>query len=208
MCTQNTQEKSQKKAKSSSRSCCPWFLGIVLLLGAIGGLLAYDTQRNDGVFEKSATGKFLKDAGALPYVETAWFKSLSSSARGFQWAETNVPIYVNKTCVVLKPYGDFLIDLSIVGLNAAKNGWTVTKEYVVAKTPAVVSFVSTYYTIFIVVFNTKISGLWLFEYNFIFSIRLRTMHQDYRKKLLTDQFPRGKSFLVQVRLFTQIALIF
>lgn len=142
MCAQNTQEKSQKKTKSSSRSCCPWFFGIILLLASIGGLLAWDTQRNGGVFENSAFGKILKDAGALPYVETAWTKSLSTSARGFQWAETNVPVYVNKTCVVLKPYGEFLKDLSIVGLNAAGNGWTVTKEYVVAKTPAVVSFVS------------------------------------------------------------------
>lgn len=117
-------------------------MGIILLLGAIGGLLAYDTQRNGGIFEKSATGKFLKDTGALPYVETAWTKSLSTSARGFQWAEINVPIYVNKTCVVLKPYGEFLKDLSIIGLNAASNGWVVTKEYFIAKTPAVVSFVS------------------------------------------------------------------
>lgn len=112
------------------------------MLGVIGGLLAYDTQRNDGVFERSAAGKFLKDTGALPYVEVAWTKTLSTSARGFQWAEVNVPIYANKTCHVLKPYGEFLKDLGIVGFNAAKNGWTVTKAYVVAKTPVVVNFVS------------------------------------------------------------------
>lgn len=113
-----------------------------MLLGAIGGLLAYDTQRNDGVFEKSAAGKFLKDTGALPYVEVAWTKSLSSSARGYQWAEVNVPIYANITYVALKPYGLFLQDLGIVGLNAAKNGWEVSKKYVAAKTPVVVNFVS------------------------------------------------------------------
>lgn len=112
------------------------------MFGAIGGLLAYDTQRNDGVFEKSAAGKFLKDTGALPYVEVAWTKSLSTSARGYQWAEVNVPIYANITYVALKPYGLFLKDLGIVGLNSAKNGWVVTKEYVAAKTPVVVNFVS------------------------------------------------------------------
>lgn len=119
------------------------------MLGAIGGLLAYDTQRNDGVFEKSAAGKFLKDTGALPYVEVAWTKSLSTSARGYQWAEVNVPIYANITYVALKPYGLFLKDLSIVGLNAAKNGWVVTKEYVAAKTPVVVNFVSTVHFYFV-----------------------------------------------------------
>lgn len=112
------------------------------MIATIGGLLAYDTQRNGGVFEKSAAGKFLKDTGALPYVETAWTKSLSTSARGFKWAEANVPVYANQTCVVLKPYAEFLKDLGIVGLNAAKNGWAATKEYVVLKTPVVVEFVS------------------------------------------------------------------
>lgn len=112
------------------------------MLGLTGGLLAYDTQRNDGVFEKSAAGKFLKDTGALPYVEVAWFKTMSSSARGFQWAEVNLPVYANITYVALKPYGLFMKDLGIVGLNSAKNGWEVTKEYVALKTPVVVNFVS------------------------------------------------------------------
>lgn len=140
-----SQEKSQKKGKSQSKSsCCAWFLGSLVLLGAIGGLLAYDTQRNDGIFEKSAAGKFLKDTGALPYVEVAWTKSLSSSARGFQWAEVNVPIYANITYVALKPYGLFLKDLGIVGLNAAKNGYEVSKKYVAAKSPVVVNFIEQY----------------------------------------------------------------
>lgn len=134
--------------KSASKSsCCPYFIGSLLLLGVIGGLLAYDTQRNDGIFEKSAAGKFLKDTGALPYVEVAWTKTLSTSARGFQWAEANVPVYANKTYVALHPYGIFLKDLGIVGLNAAKNGWTVSKEYVATKTPVVVNFVSYYFCI-------------------------------------------------------------
>lgn len=139
---QNPQEKSVKKSKNSSSSCCPWFFGSVLLFGAIGGLLAYDTQRNGGVFEKSAAGKFLKDTGALPYVKVGWTKTLSTSARGYQWAEVNVPVYANKTYTVLKPYGEVAKDLGIIGFNAAKNGWKVTQEYAASKTPVVVNFVS------------------------------------------------------------------
>lgn len=200
---QNTQEKTQKKTKSGSRSCCPWFLGSVLLLGAIGGLLAYDTQRNGGVFEKSATGKFLKDTGALPYVETAWTKSLSTSARGFQWAEANVPVYVNKTCVVLKPYGEFLKDLTIVG-------WTTTKEYVVAKTPVVVKFVSENsidrsQCIKVCAGN---SPTFFFPSLHHHTRRSRAMHLDCPIKLQTCQFQRGRPLLVQAPLFTQIALNF
>lgn len=139
----NLQEKTQKKTKSSS-SLCPWVFGSILVIAAIGGLLAYDTQRNGGKFEQSAFGKVLKDIGALPYVEVAWTKSLSTSARGYQWAEVNVPVYVNKTCVVLKPYAELAKDLGIIGLNAAHKGWLSTKEYVVAKTPVVVNFIEQY----------------------------------------------------------------
>lgn len=136
-----------KKSKSTSGSpCCRYLIGSILLLSIIGGLLAYDTHRNGGVFEKSATGKILKDAGALPYVEVAWTKTLSCSARGFQWAEVNVPVYYNHTYVVLHPYGVFLKDLGIVGLNAAKDGWANTKTYVALKTPIVVAFVSDFRT--------------------------------------------------------------
>lgn len=67
---------------------------------------------------------------------------MSTSARGYQWAEVNVPIYANKTYVVLKPYGEVAKDLGIVGWNAAKNGWKVTQEYAATKTPVVVNFVS------------------------------------------------------------------
>lgn len=116
--------------------------GSILLLSIIGGLLAYDTQRNGGVFEKSAAGKVLKDAGALPYVEVAWTKTLSTSARGVQWAEANLPVYYNHTYVVLHPYGVFVKDLGIVGLNAGKNAWIATKEYVAFKAPSVIATVS------------------------------------------------------------------
>jgi len=140
----NLQEKSQKKTSSGRSSVCPWVFGSILLFGIIGGLLAYDTHRHGGVFEKSAAGNFLKETGALPYVEVAWTKTLSTSARGYQWAEANVPVYVNKTCVVLKPYVAVAKDLGIVGLNAAHKGWLATKDYVAAKTPVVVNFIEQY----------------------------------------------------------------
>lgn len=188
---QPTSDKPQKKAKSTSKSsCCPYFFGILLVLGAIGGLLAYDTQRNDGVFEKSAAGKFLKDTGALPYVEVAWTKSLSTSARGFQWAEANVPVYLNKTIVVLQPYGVVLKDLGIVGLNAAKNGWTVTKEYVATKTPIVANFVSTFFLLRSGFFLHFLMT-WHFDINLI---RLLTWHKRKRLFILTLKKKNNKIF--------------
>lgn len=119
--------------------------------------MAWDTQRNGGVFEKSATGDLLKRAGALPYVEVAYTKTLSNSARGFKWAEAHLPVYANKTYVALQPYGLLAKDLGIVGLNAAKNAWGVSRDYVVAKTPVVTNFVSWIFFLDIVLFCNELS---------------------------------------------------
>lgn len=118
-------------------------MGSLLLSGLIVGLLAWDTNRHGGVFEKTATGDLLKRTGALPYVEVAYIKTLSNSARGFKWAEANVPVYANKSCVALKPYLLVAKDLGVIGLNAGKNAWGLARDYVVAKTPVVTNFVST-----------------------------------------------------------------
>lgn len=117
-------------------------MGSLLLSSLIVGLLAWDTNRHGGVFEKTATGDLLKRTGALPYVEVAYTKTLSNSARGFKWAEANVPVYANKTCVALKPYLLVAKDLGVIGLNAGKNAWGVARDYIVAKTPVVTNFVS------------------------------------------------------------------
>ena len=94
----------KKKNNKKSSSCCFWFIGIIFLIGAISGLLMYDTEINgNGIFEKSATGKFLKNAGALPYVETAWYKTMSCSARAYKWSEKNLPIYYDIISTFLKP---------------------------------------------------------------------------------------------------------
>ncbi|KAG4074769.1 hypothetical protein HA402_006408 [Bradysia odoriphaga] len=140
---QGLQEKSQKKTKSSS-SICPWLFGSFLLIGIISSLLAYDTHIHGGVFAKSATGKFLQQTGTLPYVEVAWTKTMSTSARGYQWAEKNVPVYVNQTCTAVKPYTAFLRDAGIVGWNFVLERCEAVKLVVLEKTPIVVNFIDQY----------------------------------------------------------------
>jgi TMEM214, C-terminal, caspase 4 activator len=83
----------------------------------------------------------LKDVGALPYVETAWTVSMKYSARGFVWAENNLPVYYSKTRVVLEPYVDMSKDLGIIAWNGAGKVWNNTKEIVSTKTPIVTDFV-------------------------------------------------------------------
>jgi TMEM214, C-terminal, caspase 4 activator len=56
---QQLQEKATKKNKGGKNaskstgcsSCCKWTLGIFVLLGAIAGLLTYDTNIHGGKFE-------------------------------------------------------------------------------------------------------------------------------------------------------------
>lgn len=137
------QEKAQKKTKPSS-SICPWIFGSFLLIAVISSLLAYDTHTHGGQFAKSATGKFLQQTGALPYVEIAWTKTMSSSARGYKWAEKNVPVYVNETCTAVRPYTAFLRDAGIVAWNFALDRCEAVKLVVLEKTPVVVNFIEQY----------------------------------------------------------------
>jgi len=137
-----TNEK-QKKTKSTS-SICPWLFGSFVLFVVITGLLAYDTHINGGVFSKSSTGKFLHQTGTLPYVEFAFTKTMSSSARGYQWAEKNVPVYVNETCTAVKPYTDFLRDAGIVAWRFVQGRYEDVKLVVLEKIPIMVNFIDQY----------------------------------------------------------------
>uniref|UniRef100_A0A7G3AYD0 Uncharacterized protein n=1 Tax=Lutzomyia longipalpis TaxID=7200 RepID=A0A7G3AYD0_LUTLO len=144
---QNTQEKTtSKRAEKSSKSSsiCPWILGVFVLLGAIGGIIAYDVHVHGGQFEASSTGKFLKDTGALPYVETVWFTSLSYTARGYQWAEMNVPIFYGKARTALTPYCEFGCELATVVWNKVKQGFSSGCSFVQEKSPVVGNFVDQY----------------------------------------------------------------
>lgn len=138
---QNLQDKANSK-KTGGSSACPWILGSFVLLLSIGGIIAYDTHIHGGVFAKSTVGTLLKDAGALPYVETAWTKSMSTSARGFKWAEKNVPIYAHTTCEFLKPYAELTRDVSILAWNGCIRGAVEVKTYIVNKSPLVINVVS------------------------------------------------------------------
>ncbi|KAJ6648346.1 Transmembrane protein [Pseudolycoriella hygida] len=136
------QEKTQIKAKSCSS--CRWLFGSFLLFVVISSLLAYDTHTHGGVFAKSATGKFLQQTGTLPYVEIAWTKTMSTSARGYKWAEKNVPVYVNETCTAIKPYTIFLRDVGIVAWSVVRDRCEAVKLIILDKTPVVVNFIDQY----------------------------------------------------------------
>lgn len=114
---QGKQVSIAQKSNSSS-NCCPWLFGIFIVIGSIAAAITYDVHKNgNGVFERSATGKLLKDTGALPYIEIATQNTLHYSARGFQWAEVNVPVYYSKTKEIITPYVLFSRDLAKVAWN-------------------------------------------------------------------------------------------
>jgi hypothetical protein len=138
--------KSQKTATTSKScsACCKFFLISFLLCGAIGGFIAWDTNKHNGKFEETSIGQVLKQTGALPHVENAWTVSMKYSAKGYKWSEENVPIYYGKTKQVLAPYVDFSKDLTIVVVNQLKKGWENTKLFVETKTPVVVDFLDQY----------------------------------------------------------------
>uniref|UniRef100_T1DET8 Uncharacterized protein n=1 Tax=Psorophora albipes TaxID=869069 RepID=T1DET8_9DIPT len=143
--------KKSKSAKSNksrpsgpAKLCCSFLLGTFLLFGLTGGLIGFDTYRAGGKFENSHTGQLLKQAGLLPAVEDAWTCTLKHSARGFKWAEENVPVYYQQTSKVVGPYVEFSIDFSKILWNGTKKGFANVKLLVEQKTPVVVDFIEQY----------------------------------------------------------------
>ncbi|XP_030384375.1 uncharacterized protein LOC115631692 isoform X2 [Scaptodrosophila lebanonensis] len=142
----NVQEKSsaqQKKNKQNAAQkkkcgCCKWTLGSILIVALIAGALCYDTEVNGkGVFENSATGKVLKNAGVLPHVQKGWYATMSASARGYKWAEKNVPPYAQPA---IKLGGD----VYKLARNTLCNASTAARTYFTAKWPVVAKFIDQY----------------------------------------------------------------
>lgn len=135
---QTTEQKNKKRC-----GCCKWALGSIVLVALIAGALLYDTEVNGkGVFAKSATGKVLQNAGVLPHVEKGWYFTMSHAARGYKWAEKNLPPYT-------KPFCQMVCDVSKVVRNAACNAFTATKDLFNAKYPVAAEFVSRFRNYFL-----------------------------------------------------------
>lgn len=122
----------------------PWVGASLFLLLAIVGLISYDVSRVNGNFPKSTTGRLLKDVGLLEHTQFAWQKTLSTSARGYIWLETNTPIYYTKTVEFTKPYAELARDVFIVGAKKTGALYENVKEYIALKTPVVVSTIDQY----------------------------------------------------------------
>ncbi|XP_052869149.1 transmembrane protein 214-A [Anopheles cruzii] len=137
--------KGHSKASSSVLSClCKFLFATFLLFGLTGALIGYDTYRSGGKFEASLTGQTLKQAGVLPAVQDGWTCTLKYSARGYKWAEANVPVYYQATSKALGPYVEFSIEFSKVLWNGAKKGVANAKLLVQQKLPVVADFVEQY----------------------------------------------------------------
>lgn len=134
----STQQKKKTAAGKSSSGCCKWFLGSIVLLAVIAGVLHYDTSVNGkGVFANSATGKLLKKGGLLPHVEKTYVVVMTNTARGYKWAEQNVPGY-------MAPVGQLACDMYKLMRNTACSICGMIKDYSVAKWPAVSAALESY----------------------------------------------------------------
>lgn len=144
-------KKKQSSGKANSKSSssvtsvlCKLLLSTFLLFGITGALVGYDTYRAGGKFEASVTGQTLKQAGLLPAVQDAWTCSMKYSARGYKWAEANVPVYYQATSKALGPYVEFSIDFSKVLWNGAKKGFASAKVFATQKLSDAAFYVEQY----------------------------------------------------------------
>ncbi|KAH9631853.1 hypothetical protein HF086_014325 [Spodoptera exigua] len=122
----------------------PWIWASFFLLVGIAGLVSYDVSRAGGNFPKSATGRLLNDLGVLEHSQRAWQKTLSTSARGYLWLETNAPVYYTQTVETCTPYVLLSREFAYVALKKIGVLYTNTKDYVADKTPVVVATIDQY----------------------------------------------------------------
>lgn len=122
----------------------PWLWASFFLLVGIAGLVAYDVSRVGGDFPKSATGKLFKDLGILEHSQKAWQKTLSTSARGYIWLETNAPAYYDQTIETCKPYGQLSKDVFLVTVKKLCLLYCNIHEYITEKGPVVVATIDQY----------------------------------------------------------------
>lgn len=86
----------------------------------------------------------MKDLGILEHSQKAWQKTLSTSARGYIWLETNAPVYYSQTVEFCKPYSQLSKDVFIVAVKKAGVLYDNMKEYAAEKTPLVVATIEQY----------------------------------------------------------------
>ncbi|CAK1550700.1 unnamed protein product [Leptosia nina] len=122
----------------------PWLWAIFILFISTAGLISYDVSRVNGNFPKSATGQLLNDLGLLEHSQTAWQKTLSTSARGYIWLEANVPIYYMQAAEFSKPYVQLSKDLYTIAIKKSGIAYSNVKDYVIEKTPVVVATIDQY----------------------------------------------------------------
>ncbi|XP_067622756.1 transmembrane protein 214-B [Eurosta solidaginis] len=132
------QKKKQIASEQKKCGCGTWILGSFVLIALIAGVLIYDTNVNGkGIFERSATGKALKNSGILPHVQKVWYTSMSAAARGYKLAEHYVPPYT-------KPVGQLACDVYKLSRNAIVNFCGVIADFVASKLPVAAKFIEQY----------------------------------------------------------------
>ncbi|EDW11421.1 transmembrane protein 214 isoform X1 [Drosophila mojavensis] len=138
--TSAQQKKNKQNAASQKKKCgcCKWTLGSIFIIALIAGALCYDTEVNGkGVFENSATGKVLKNAGVLPQVQRGWYVTMGAGARGYKWAEQHIPPYA-------QPAIKTGIDVWKIARNACCSAYTNALNYWRSQWPAVAKFIDQY----------------------------------------------------------------
>lgn len=95
-------------------------------------------------YSESSTGKLLNDIGILEQSQRAWQKTLSTSARGYLWVETNAPIYYSQALEACKPYSQLSKDALIVAKKQICSWYTNLNSFFKEKRPVILATIEQY----------------------------------------------------------------
>ncbi|XP_075217451.1 transmembrane protein 214 isoform X2 [Lycorma delicatula] len=129
------------KKMSSQRSSFPVSKFILIIFLSLGAIVYFDVT-NHGSFKASSTGRFTKDIGIYPHVESAIKHSKIYFDRSYDWGVKNIPVYYKKTVEVSKPYLASFTEYSFIVYKQVQKALVVILAYAGEKLAFISQWVS------------------------------------------------------------------
>ncbi|XP_023219707.1 transmembrane protein 214-A-like isoform X2 [Centruroides sculpturatus] len=148
----------------------PWRHFIIFLFFGIGTFLIYDINLY-GSFERSRSGKFLKESGILNACEQARGRITSYSQKSLEWLNKNVPVYYSKACNICRPYLELFWENFFLFCEYVWDSTADIREWLIIKIPPILDWLSEHIPLYvekIVRFISEIGEI-LYQYITLFT---------------------------------------
>lgn len=153
----------------------PWRHFLILLFFGIGTFLIYDINLY-GSFEKSRSGKFLKESGILNACEQARGRITSYSQKSIEWLNKNVPVYYAKACNICRPYLELFWENFFIFCTYVWDSTADIREWLIIKVPPILDWLSEHLPLYLEKIARFISEIWKILHHYILLLSGYTLY--------------------------------